>query len=62
MVLINYWDCDYNNAEYFQDPEGGYFAVHYCSHPCAKSSLCKLKNKCSGEKVDCVLLDKPREH
>jgi hypothetical protein len=52
---INYWDCEYGDADELPDGEGGLMWSYHCDHPNG-TGFCQLENKWGGDCDYCVLL------
>lgn len=55
-MKINFWDCEYHDAEEWYDDNDNYWSYE-CKHPNG-NGWCKLDNKWCSDKEDCKLLDK----
>ena len=58
-MLINYWECKFQNCDSYYDSTDDYSEVfiYGCSHPKNLESYCHLDNKRSGNRISCILLD-----
>lgn len=55
-MLINYWDCKFNDYEEFWDGETE-TRVYGCSHPDNKDGYCNKDNQWCGDKDDCAIAE-----
>jgi len=61
-MLINYWDCDYANADEIEcgtDDDPDWMWYYGCTHPNNEKSVCLCDNQWYDNEDDCKFLDFP---
>ena len=55
-MLINYWDCKFNDYDEIWDGEDE-VRLYGCTHPKNGTHACDLENKFAGDKDNCDLAE-----
>ena len=56
-MIINYWDCKYEDHDDFFGEEVGETRVYGCSHPFNEYCYCSVANKFYDAKAECPMAE-----
>lgn len=56
-MIINYWDCRYEDYEDYYGDEVGETCLYGCTHPDNEYCFCGVTNKFCDAKAECVMAE-----